>query len=129
MFASAKEAIVTDEKRIVWERYVAAWKESSMDGKLAALRESVEPNCTYRDPLMVADGHVQLVDYMLNFHQQIPGGHFVTTYFLAHHDRSIAKWNMLDGAGNITGDGATFGEYNERGLLVAMTGFFETSPQ
>ena len=66
---------------------------------------------------------------MLGFHQQVPGGHFATTYFLAHHDVSIAKWNMVNGDGTIIGDGVSYGHYNEEGALVAMTGFFETLPQ
>jgi hypothetical protein len=90
-----------------------------------ALRDSVAAECTYRDPLAMTCGHAELIQYMQSFHGQVPGGHFVTTYFLAHHDRSIAKWNMVDGAGNILGDGVSFGEYDATGTLTAMTGFFE----
>lgn len=114
--------------RDVWERYVSAWKASSKAAKLAALAGSVDTACTYRDPLAVAIGHEQLVAYMLDFHRQVPGGHFVTTYFQAHHDRSIAKWNMVDGSGRVIGDGVSFGEYSAEGRLVTMTGFFEPPP-
>jgi hypothetical protein len=123
----AKEAIMTDAKRTIWETYASAWKAAAADDKLAALRASVEPACVYRDPLTTAAGHGPLVDTMLGFHQQMPGAHFVTTYFLAHHDRSMARWNMVDGAGQVVGDGVSFGEYSDRGLLVAMTGFFEAA--
>ena len=115
-----------DARRVTWETYVSAWKERTAEAKLAALREVVEPGCRYKDPLTSAEGHRALVDYMLGFHEQVPGGHFVTTYFLAHHDRSIAKWNMVDGAGHVIGDGVSYGEYNADGKLVAMTGFFDT---
>jgi hypothetical protein len=79
----------------------------------------------YRDPLTEAKGHEPLIGYMLAFHAQIPGAHFVTKYFLAHHERSIAKWNLVDGSGNVIGDGISYAEYGSDGKLVAMTGFFE----
>ncbi len=63
---------------------------------------------------------------MRAFHQQVPGGHFVTSYFLAHHDASIAKWNMVNAEGATIGEGVSYGQYNEQGALIAMTGFFET---
>ncbi len=49
----------------------------------------------------------------------------MTTYFLEHHGRSIARWNMVDGEGAVLGDGISYGEYGDDGKLVAMTGFFE----
>lgn len=114
--------------RETWERYVSAWKAPSRPEKLAALEASVEITCSYRDPLAVATGRDQLVAYMLDFHRQVPGGHFTTTHFQAHHDRSIAKWNMVDGSGRVIGDGISFGEYTADGRLRAMTGFFEAPP-
>lgn len=115
----------SDDRRATWETYAAAWKEPSEDAKRAALAKSVSPACVYRDPLMRVDGHDALLAYMRSFHEQVPGGHFETTYFLAHHERSIARWNMRDAAGAIIGDGMSYGEYDAQGKLLAMTGFFE----
>lgn len=115
------------DKQTTWERYAAAWREPTAEGKQAALDATVEATCTYRDPLAVAEGHRALIDYMLAFHQQVPGGHFLTTYFLAHHDRSIAKWDMVDGAGAVIGHGVSYGEYGARGKLVAIAGFFDVA--
>jgi hypothetical protein len=124
-----KELTMSASKQTTWEKYVSAWKVTTANEKAAALRTSVAPSCVYKDPSTVASGHEELVAYMLALHQQIPAGHFVTTYFLAHHDASIAKWNMVNGAGEVIGDGVSYGQYNEHGLLVAMTGFFELPPQ
>ncbi len=117
---------MSKDKRAIWEQYVSAWKATAAADKHAALAGSVDPTCIYRDPLVCAEGHEALVEYMLGLHQQLPGAHFETTYFLAHHDRSIAKWNMRDGGGAIVGEGVSYGEYAAAGRLVAMTGFFET---
>jgi SnoaL-like domain len=96
--------------RATWERYVSAWKAQAAEAKHAALQASVVADCTYRDPLAVTQGHRELVEYMLGFHQQVPGGYFETVYFLAHHDRSIARWNMRDGRDAIIGEGMSYGE-------------------
>ncbi len=107
-----------------WERYAAAWRATTRADKLAALATSVAPTCTYCDPLAVAKGHDALVDYMLGFHQQVPGGHFETVTFVTHHQRSVATWTMRDAARQVIGDGISYGEYGDDGKLVAMTGFF-----
>lgn len=82
--------------------------------------------CTYNDPLIKTIGWDELLPYMLDFHKQVPGGHFITTYFLAHHDQSIAKWEMKNGQNEVIGEGVSYGQYNDSGKLISMTGFFET---
>ncbi len=120
---------MSSNRQATWEKYVSAWKASTANDKALALRQSVDETCVYTDPVTIAKGHDELIAYMLAFHQQVPGGHFVTNYFLAHHDVSIAKWNMVNGDGAVIGEGVSYGQYNAQGVLVAMTGFFETPPQ
>jgi SnoaL-like domain len=111
-----------------WETYASAWAARDRADKLALLGRSVAQHAAYRDPAAECRGHDELVGYMLEFHKQVPGGHFETTYFLVHHGRSIAKWNMMSGAGEKVGEGVSYGEYGNDGMLVAMTGFFEVPP-
>jgi|ERR1043166_1401785 hypothetical protein len=120
--------MTTDHRRTTWETYATAWKQPSRQAKQAALAASAADGCVYRDPLTQTEGHDALIAYMESFHAQLPGGHFETVYFLAHHDRSIARWNMRDGDGAIVGEGVSYGEYDAHGKLVAMTGFFEAPP-
>lgn len=117
---------MTNSLQLTWERYVSAWKATKAEDKAQALKDSASEDCVYRDPITQCQGQQQLLDYMLEFHQQMPGVHFMTTYFLEHHHRSLARWNMLDSQGNVLSDGASVGEYDSEGKLVAMTGFFET---
>jgi hypothetical protein len=121
--------MMNNDRRAIWERYVSAWKETAADGKAAALAASVDANCVYRDPLTQVTGHAALIDYMLGFHKQIPGGYFETTSFIEHHDRSMAHWTMRAGDGTVAGEGVSYGEYNAQGKLVVMTGFFALPPQ
>lgn len=120
---------MSTDHRKTWERYTESWKVASPEQKQALLDGSVSPRCVYTDPLTRAEGWSQLIAYMVDFHRQMPGGHFVTRHFAAHHQRSLARWDMLDGAGKVIGDGSSYGEYDETGLLLAMTGFFETPPR
>lgn len=109
----------------IWECYAASWKEADKDAKLARYQKVLASDCTYTDPLVSVQGYEALLKYMLEFHEQVPGGHFVTEQFIAHHGRSMAKWTMRNGAGEILGDGVSLGEYTDDGRkLKAMTGFF-----
>ena len=109
----------------VWEQYVASWKVETREEKLALFNQCLDKTCHYTDPVVAIAGWDDLLQYMLDFHQQIPGGHFVTRYFLAHHQKSIARWEMRNGENALLGEGVSYGEYNDNGKLVTMTGFFE----
>ena len=112
------------DKRTIWDAYTLAWKHHTAAEKHAALERVAARDCVYTDPLARTESRDALVEYMLEFHRQVPGGHFETSYFLAHHDRSIARWTMRGGDGAALGEGISYGEY-DGDKLVAMTGFFE----
>jgi hypothetical protein len=109
-----------------WEIYTLSWKAESKEEKIALFESCLAPHNIYTDPMTVTTGWDELLDYMLEFHQQISGGHFVTQYFLAHHNQSIARWVMRDGSGHTLGEGISYAKYNESGLLLSETGFFES---
>lgn len=110
-----------------WEIYTRSWKATTREAKLDLFSQVLDPSCHYRDPTIHTVGWAALADHMLNFHEQIPGGHFVTTTFTAHHLRSMAHWHMCDSSSTKVGEGVSIGEFNEQGKLLSMTGFFETS--
>ncbi len=119
----------TEQQQQTWEIYTSAWKAPSAEAKALALRASVDGDCVYRDPLTQAEGHAALLDYMLGFHKQVPGGSFKTTSFRAHNSRSVTTWHMCNAAGAVIGEGISYGEYGADGKLVAMTGFFDVPAQ
>ena len=112
---------------LTWETYTTAWKATTADEQRALFTQSLDPHCVYNDPNTAARGWQELAAYMDAFHQQVPGGHFQTKTFTNHHQQSIATWNMLDGTGQVIGEGTSYGKYNDHGKLVAMTGFFATT--
>jgi hypothetical protein len=117
----------TMDPKAVWDRYVASWKVQSLAEKRALFETCLAPGSRYTDPLRVAQGWDELLAYMVEFQKQAPGAHFVTEYFASHHQKSIARWKMLSADAAPIGEGMSYGEYDANGLLVAMTGFFETA--
>jgi len=115
-----------DDFQATWEQYTSAWKEESAENKLNIFKQCLDRSCQYNDPVVKTTGYDELSAYMLDFHKQIAGGHFVTQYFLAHSNKSIARWEMRNDKNELLGDGISYGEYNEAGKLISMTGFFET---
>jgi len=109
----------------IWETYVASWKAIEGKEKLTLFKECLSSNCEYHDPITKTQGWDDLKSYMLDFHKQVPGGHFVTTSFRTLDNKSIATWDMKTGAGQKIGEGISYCEYTELGKLNTMTGFFE----
>lgn len=96
-----------------WETYVASWKAPTPEAKQRLFEQALARDCCYTDPLTQAKGWAPLIAYIAEFHRQVPGGHFVTKRFIVHHDRSVAYWDMCNAAGEVLGDGVSFGEYDE----------------
>ncbi|CUI09607.1 nuclear transport factor 2 family protein [Massilia sp. P8910] len=108
-----------------WEKYTSAWKMTDRAGRLAVFAEALTEGAVYTDPLVQAGSWDELITYMENFHQQVPGGHFVTTSFSSHHQKSIASWDMKTPDGATIGTGTSYGEYDAAGKLLSMNGFFQ----
>lgn len=115
-----------NDARTVWERYVSAWNTPDHVRKRQIFAECLAPGCVYTDPLQRAESPSELEQYMVAFHDQLPGARFETHYFLAHHQRSIARWKMMRGD-VVLGEGISYGEYDAQQQLVAITGFFEAT--
>lgn len=115
-----------DPFRQTWETYTAAWKPENAPERRSLFEQTLSADCEYRDPLVHAAGWDALDAYMQDFQRQVPGGHFVTTWFLAHHGRSIAKWEMRGADAAVLGHGVSYAEYAGDGKLRAMNGFFDT---
>ncbi|MGB3256396.1 MAG: hypothetical protein WBG89_10615 [Ornithinimicrobium sp.] len=81
--------------------------------------------CTYTDTSVHARGVDEIVASMMQSQENAPGGHFVTQTSLAHHNRSLARWNMVLGDGTVIGTGASSTTYDDAGNLTAMTGFID----
>lgn len=109
----------------IWEISVAAWSETDSKKRLALLRQAFSEQVIYTDPVIQTQGYEQLARYMDDLRKNIPGAHFVTASFHEHHNLSLAKWNLLDGAGHIVADGASHGEYDGNGRISKTSAFYK----
>jgi hypothetical protein len=116
---------MSDMHKETWEAYVSSWGATSVEEKRALYAKCLAPECEYNAPFTKAKGHDELLACMLDFHKQLPGGHFVTKLFRTHSDQCIACWDMMAGDGSFVGDGISYGRYDAEGKLITMTGFFE----
>jgi len=110
----------------IWETYVSSWNAETAKEKQRLFEQCMDTSFRYNDPVVNIQGWGDLTQYMLDFHQQIAGGHFVTQYFLAHSNKSIARWEMRAGDNTVLGEGISYAEYNDQGRLISETGFFDT---
>ncbi len=113
------------DHRSQWDAYGMLWTTTDETDRLAACDGVLAAHCTYTDPTAHADGWGQIMRYMNDFQANVPGVHFVTTEFADHHDRSLARWQMVLGDGTVVGTGHSFAMYDDSGLLTSMTGFFD----
>jgi len=115
---------MSNDLEAVWENYVSTWKSSLISEKRALFATCLAPDSVYTDPLILARGWQELLDYMVQFHEQVPGAYFVTQQFLAHHRCSVARWKMLNAEGLTLDEGISYAEYDDAGRLRNVTGFF-----
>lgn len=118
---------MTTGLQATWEKYTSTWRMTDKAARLAVFSEVLADSAVYTDPLVRAASWNELIDYMEDFHRQVPGGHFVTTNFSYHHQKSIANWEMKTEDNVTIGSGISYGEYDGEGKLVSMNGFFETA--
>jgi len=116
---------MSNDLESTWEAYTSSWKTDSYEKKRAIFEGCLDVGCEYNDPHVRTKSWDELLDYMLGFHEQVPGGHFVTKSFMAHNNQSIAQWEMKNGEHIVIGEGISYGKYHENGKLISMLGFFE----
>ena len=108
----------------VWNTYSSAWGLETSEQKRQLFAECLSIDCSYADPHVNTVGWDELLDYMLDFHRQIPGGHFQVTNFASHNQQSMASWQLKDAQQQVVDEGTSFGRYDTAGKLISMTGFF-----
>ncbi len=115
--------------RKTWDLYARSWQVTDGREREALYAQCLAEDCQYTDPSTQTKGWKALGEYMAEFQKQVPGGYFVMSDFMAHHQRSIAHWQLLAADDSPLGTGVSYGEYDKQGKLVSMNGFFEAPGQ
>ncbi len=107
----------------LWPRYAKIWS-SEATLRASELKDCLAENATYCDPSGLLTGRTALSDYMGGFQENVPGGRFEILQVIDHHDRSLARWALLNGEGATLQLGASFATHDAQGRLKAISGFF-----
>jgi len=107
----------------LWHRYARIW---SMEGaaREAELQACLDDGVAYADPNIALAGLGPFAAYMDGFRASFPGHAFRILAVSAHHDGSLARWELTDGDGATVFPGLSFGRFTEDGRFKSLHGFF-----
>ena len=114
-----------EEKSATWSTYQKAWSDVSASERQDLLNRSVSADCVYTDPLVQCTGREELIAYIRQFRQSMPGGSFKNQKFVEHHGESLAEWTLYDAGGAAPQSGASHARFGEDGRITRVTGFFD----
>jgi SnoaL-like protein len=107
----------------IWHAYASAWS-APLPQRDDLLDRHVRADVAYRDPTTEVLGRAALSDYMHAFQQGFPGYRFAITVVEAHHDRSLAHWQLRDSDDTPVQDGISHAVHDTAHRLTDITGFF-----
>jgi hypothetical protein len=120
---------MNDEARLkTWNIYQSAWGPIDETERRRLLEQSVALDCVYADPVSQVHGREALMARISQSQLKFPGAHFKNDSFLVHHEQGLFRWTMYNGLGQVFVKGESFSRFDDDGLLVQATGFFEVPP-
>ena len=113
----------------VIDRYFEMWNTEDETARAAVVAEAWASDGRYRDPLLEADGHDELVAMVATVHAHYPGQRFRRTSGVdVHHDVARFAWELAAPDGAVTVAGIDVAELGDDGKLRRITGFFGELP-
>jgi len=111
------------------ERYLDAWNEPDRDRRDAVIAATWTEQGEYADPLLEAAGRLAIGEMIAGFQETYPDHLFsLVGEVEEHHGRLRFRWQLADAEGDPQLAGTDFGVVSEGGLLVSITGFFDSPP-
>lgn len=108
-----------------WRGYATSWTAPEQErGRLLSTYVSAE--ISYRDPLVEIHGREDFSQYMDAFQQNLPGHRIDILDVEVHHDRSLARWQIVDPDGNPVSPGISHAVHDDQNRFRDIAGFFAT---
>jgi hypothetical protein len=107
----------------LWQRYARIWSLDAAD-RAAEMAACLAPEVTYADPNVSLAGLDAFSQYMAGFQRSFPGHSFRIRAVRAHHGRSVARWDLVDGKGAVASPGISFAFCDDDGRFRSLHGFF-----
>jgi SnoaL-like domain len=111
------------------EAYVAAWNETDAGRRGAAVAQAFAEKSTYRDPVMVGDGHGGVDAMLAGVQAKFPGFVLKRTSKVDHHNGALRfSWSLGPAAGPSMVEGVDFCTLASDGRLATVVGFIDKMP-
>src|SRR5262245_38814731 len=113
----------------VVESYVASWNETDPGRRQSALVASCAADASYRDPVMVSDGHAGLDAMLAGVQAKFPGFVLKRISRVDSHNNAVRfAWSLGPAAGPSVVEGVDFATLSPDGKLASITGFIDKMP-
>ena len=113
----------------VVESYIASWNETDPGRRKSALAASCVANASYRDPVMVSDGHAGLDAMLAGVQAKFPGFVLKRISKVDHHNGAVRfSWSLGPAAGPSVVEGVDFCTIAPDGRLASVVGFIDKMP-
>ena len=110
-----------------WRNYAKCFATSGEERR-QLMSAHLSPTVVYRDPSTEVHGHDAFAEEMDRMQARFPGYTFEVFAVDAHHDRSVARWRLLDPDGNHLANGMSHAIHDGDGRLADITGFYPIAP-
>lgn len=109
-----------------WLRYMGAWSETDPEKRMNTLQKVLDQDATYTDPATEGSlsGCEAIAAHIGQTQQMIPGIRLEITTYEAHHDVSMAEWNMCNADNLVLSTGKSFARYGSDDTIKETVGFF-----
>ena len=129
--ASAMAESPAETARESLEKYVKSWNEPNVEKRRALLAKAWSEKGTYTDPTAHVEGRAALVDHIGEFlaNPQFKGCSMLRSSGVEVHHKSLRfEWKLTSPTGSVLAAGMDYGEFNEKGEITKIVGFFGPFP-
>ena len=117
----------------VVESYIASWNETDPGRRKSALAASCAANASYRDPVMVSDGHAGLDAMLAGVQAKFPGFVLKRISKVDSHNGPKGSycrfaWSLGPAAGPSVVEGVDFATLSTDGRFASIVGFIDKMP-
>ncbi|MCR9291682.1 MAG: nuclear transport factor 2 family protein [bacterium] len=113
-------------------KYFESWQEEDVEKRGKLLESAWSEKGTYTDPTAHVVGRKALVEHIGGFlsNPQFQGVEFIQASGIdVHHGVFRFQWKMVDATGQEIMTGMDYGEFDERGRITKIVGFFGPFPE
>ena len=113
----------------VVDNYIASWNETDAGRRKTALAASCAADASYRDPVMVSDGHAGLDAMLAGVQAKFPGFVLKRISKVDSHNNAVRfAWSLGPAAGPSVVEGVDFATVSADGRLASIVGFIDKMP-